>query len=113
MGAAWRISQRRAGRRAGRQARRQAYNGGMPEAAPPAAPHLRRLWEIAREVVAGTERLTAGLSAAQLAWQPAPERWSVAQCFAHLVVTGDAYYPRVQAAIEAARARGLRQRRPF
>jgi hypothetical protein len=89
------------------------YNGGMPGAAPPADPHLARLWEIAREVVSGTERLTAGLSETQLKWRPAPERWSVAQCFAHLVATGEAYYPRVQGAVEAARAKGIARRRPF
>jgi hypothetical protein len=85
----------------------------MADAAPLADPHLAGLWQIAREVVAGTERLTARLSEGQLRWRPAPERWSVAQCFAHLVVTGDAYYPRVQTAIEGARARGLVRRAPF
>ena len=33
-------------------------------------------------------RLVAGLSAEQWSWKPAPDRWSVAECFAHLNETG-------------------------
>jgi hypothetical protein len=32
--------------------------------------------------------LTEGLSDAQFNWKPSPERWSVAQCVKHLVLTG-------------------------
>ena len=33
------------------------------------------------------------LSAEQLNWKPAPERWSVAQCFDHLVTSNASYFP--------------------
>jgi hypothetical protein len=34
-----------------------------------------------------------GLSAPQLNWKPAADRWSVAQCFDHLVTANVAYFP--------------------
>ena len=39
--------------------------------------------------------LVAGLSKTQLSWQPAPEKWSIAQCLDHLAVTSskfDSYF---------------------
>lgn len=75
--------------------------------------HLESLRGTAEEVVAGTERLATGLSDSQLVWKPAPERWSIAECFAHLVATGDVYYPRARRAIEETRARGLKRTREF
>jgi hypothetical protein len=33
-----------------------------------------------------------GLSAAQLNWKPSPERWSVGQCFDHLIVTNRCFF---------------------
>ena len=34
-----------------------------------------------------------GLTAQQLNWKPGADRWSVAQCFDHLVTTNGAYFP--------------------
>ncbi|HYY97319.1 MAG TPA: DinB family protein, partial [Pyrinomonadaceae bacterium] len=33
-----------------------------------------------------------GLSAAQLNWKPSPERWSVGQCFDHLIATNRTFF---------------------
>jgi hypothetical protein len=46
---------------------------------------LRALTEDARSVF-------GGLSAAQLNWKPAPERWSVGQCFDHLITTNRTFF---------------------
>jgi hypothetical protein len=50
--------------------------------------------------------LADGLDEAQLAWSPEAGRWSMAQCFEHLVVTADAYSPRISAAIDRNPAQG-------
>lgn len=50
-------------------------------------------------------RLVAGLSEEQLNWKPALDRWSIAQCFAHLTVATEKFGPYLTAAI----ARGREQ----
>jgi len=35
------------------------------------------------------------LTATQLNWKPSPERWSVAQCFDHLLTTNKGYFPEI------------------
>ena len=46
--------------------------------------------------VANEARITFGpLTAAQLNWKPSPERWSVAQCFDHLLNTNNGYLPEI------------------
>lgn len=39
----------------------------------------------------------APLSERQLGWKPGPKTWSVDECLGHLVVSHDAYRPRIQA----------------
>jgi hypothetical protein len=34
-----------------------------------------------------------GLSGEQLNWKPSPKRWSIAQCFDHLITTHTLYFP--------------------
>lgn len=46
-----------------------------------------------REIVSNAENSFARLSNQQLNWKPAAERWSVAQCFEHLLTTNNAYFP--------------------
>jgi uncharacterized damage-inducible protein DinB len=52
-------------------------------------------------VDAEARRLTAGLSEAQLQWNPPDGGWSVAQVFAHLVKANASYFDRMRAAIAA------------
>ncbi len=54
-------------------------------------PHLRSLLADAEATRAEAERLRADLSDAQLTWKPAPDVWSVADCFEHLRKTDKAY----------------------
>lgn len=79
----------------------------------PAHPHLRGLLESAAGVESGVRDLVAPLTQEQLFWKPAPERWSIAQCLDHLMVTGDQYYPRTRAAIDQARSQGLLSPAPY
>jgi hypothetical protein len=41
-------------------------------------------------------RVFGGLSAAQLNWKPSAERWSVGQCFEHLVKTNESFLPALE-----------------
>lgn len=50
---------------------------------------LEELAAVAREA----REVFGGLSAAQLNWKPAPEQWSVGQCFDHLIVTNRTFFP--------------------
>ncbi len=71
-----------------------------------AHPHLRRLLNDLNTVTAETERLRATLSEAQCIWKPAPGVWNVLECFQHLIVTDELYYPRLRLAIEKAKREG-------
>jgi hypothetical protein len=44
-------------------------------------------------LAADAGRVFGGLSPAQLNWKPSPERWSVGQCFDHLIVTNRQFFP--------------------
>lgn len=52
------------------------------------------------------------LTSQQLNWKPAPERWSVAQCFDHLFTSADAYFPIFQAIVENRKPTRLMERVP-
>ncbi len=76
---------------------------------PELAAHLRRVGD-ARERAA---RLTSGLTAAQVHWQPEVGCWSIAQCLQHLVVTGGKMVPRLAWGIAEARRKGWLSPGPF
>jgi len=58
--------------------------------------------------------LMSGLSDAQFNWQPAPGRWSMAGCFDHLNKSAaQLFIPIVDAAINTAKAEGLKSDGPF
>lgn len=49
------------------------------------------------ETLAGQAAARFGaLSAAQLNWKPAPESWSIGQCFDHLMVSNKTYFPALE-----------------
>jgi hypothetical protein len=57
--------------------------------------------------------LVQGLSDAQYNWHPAPDRWSIAQCVAHIVVGNEIYFPVFETCIAQARKKGLTGNGPF
>ena len=63
----------------------------------------RELDAVRRESAA----LTGDLSNAQLAWRPAPGRWSPGQVVSHLRATNTRYLEAIDRSIEQARAHGL------
>lgn len=57
--------------------------------------------------------LTAGLSDAQFNWKPAPDRWSIAQCIKHLILTGTMAANEQEAAIAKLEQQGKRSDGPY
>jgi hypothetical protein len=76
-------------------------------------PHLADLLARVEGVRKDTERLCGGLSAEQIAWKPAPGRWSILECLDHLAVANDFYLPRARASVDIARAQRLERRKPY
>lgn len=50
-------------------------------------------------VTTDARKLFGKLTAHQLNWKPAPEKWSIAQCLDHLIVSNNTYYPQFNAVI--------------
>ena len=63
--------------------------------------------------IAGEARTTFGtLSVSQLNWKPSAERWSVAQCFEHLLTSNKGYLPIIDGAL-AGRKQTFWERMPL
>ena len=58
------------------------------------------------------ERTFGGLTTPQLNWKPAPDRWSVAQCFDHLIRINGLMLDGIVRALDPATPRALAQRLP-
>jgi hypothetical protein len=59
------------------------------------------------------QHVVEGLTDEQLQWQPGPDRWSIAECFSHMNVTADKYYPPIDKSMRLARERGLLGQGPY
>jgi hypothetical protein len=57
--------------------------------------------------------IVARLSHEQFNWRPAPDKWSIAQCFDHLNLTAAKFVPAMDAAITRARQQGSLSQGPF
>jgi len=79
------------------------------ELAPELAEDARQIAQI-KEQAAGVVR---GVNDAQYNWRPAPGRWSMAQCLAHIVVGDEVYFPTLEVCIAEARKKGLTGNGPF
>jgi hypothetical protein len=58
------------------------------------------------------QRTFGHLSPQQLNWKPAPERWSVGQCFVHLITSNSGYLPIIDGLITGRRKSRLREKLP-
>jgi len=75
-----------------------------PLALTPEIESFRRRFE---QLSVEADALVRPLRDAQFAWQPAPDRWSVAQCIDHLNATARVYLPVLDEGISDAIRRGL------
>jgi hypothetical protein len=70
-----------------------------PQPAPLTHPHLHGLLADAEGIRAEAERLRDTLTPAQLTWRPAPDVWSVADCFEHVRKVDKGYAARIEEGI--------------
>jgi hypothetical protein len=59
------------------------------------------------------EKVFGGLSQEQLNWKPGAERWSVAQCFDHLITTSREYLPIIDSVLKGQKQSSVWQKLPF
>ena len=64
--------------------------------------HLDRVAAQARENVRVARDMVAERSSEDLLWRPEPAEWGVADCFEHLIATGQAYHTLIRQAMESA-----------
>ena len=76
-------------------------------------PDIEALLRQFEDIRQDAESLVAGQTPTQLLWKPGTNRWSIAECFAHLVVVDGMDLPGLSSAIADARARGVTGRGPF
>jgi DinB superfamily len=72
---------------------------------------LANLIATANNVANDTKSTFGHLSAAQLNWKPSADRWSVAQCFEHLLTSNSGYFPVIEDVL-AGKKRTFWQRMP-
>ena len=75
----------------------------MPTTTTLSHPHLRQLLADVEAVSDAARQFREDFAPAQLAWKPTPEAWSVLECFEHLNVTGELYFPRIRQGLDRAR----------
>jgi len=63
-------------------------------------------------IATDTKNVFGQLTVAQLNWKPSAERWSVAQCFDHLLNSNKGYFPMVDSVL-AGQKRTIMQRVPL
>jgi hypothetical protein len=81
-----------------------------PRSLTPEIEHFRKQFE---QLSIAADALVAPLGDAAFAWQPAPDRWSVAQCLDHLNATARVYLPVMDEGIADAIRRSLYAPGPF
>src|SRR5215213_4123 len=64
-------------------------------------------------IAVDAERVFGSLSPTQLNWKPGPERWSVGQCFDHLITANQSYFPAIDNVIEGRRQSSVWQKLPL
>ena len=60
---------------------------------------LANLIAEANRVASDTKPTFGHLTASQLNWKPSADRWSVAQCFDHLLTTNKGYFPIIESVL--------------
>lgn len=80
----------------------------------PSSPELLRVHDEIEAIKRDSAELVRGLSDEALAWRPAPTKWSIADCLAHLNITNRDYYIKtIRHTIADARARGVVGAEPY
>jgi hypothetical protein len=67
----------------------------------------------AKEIAAEVELRFGNLSVRQLNWQPDAQEWSIGQCFDHLMVTNQRFFPTFERISRGEKKNSLWERAPF
>lgn len=74
----------------------------------PSSPELLRVHKEIEAIKRDAAELVRAVTDESLAWRPAPDKWSIADCLAHLNITNRDYYIKaIRHTIGDARARGV------
>jgi hypothetical protein len=85
-------------------------SGGERRVQPELETYLDQLLSIRQDA----DGLMSTLTDEQFNWRPAPDQWSMSECFDHLNITAErSFIPGIDGAIADARQRGLRGAGPF
>lgn len=74
---------------------------------------LNSLISQAAAIADDAQKVFGGLSARQLNWKPAPERWSVGLCFDHLITTNSGYLPIIDDVLQGRKKSSVWQKLPL
>ncbi len=66
-----------------------------------------------QRVVENATKTFVSLSPEQLNWKPSEKQWSIAQCFEHLIITNELYFPKIQAVIDGKHRNNVYSKVPF
>jgi hypothetical protein len=67
----------------------------------------------ARTIAAEARSSFGSLSAAQLNWKPSAERWSIAQCFDHLIASNKGFFPVIESVLAGTKKTTFLERLPI
>lgn len=67
----------------------------------------------AEKIAEDSEKTFARLSGEQINWKPNAEIWSVGQCFEHLIVTNNLYFPNIQNVLDGRHRNNFFSKIPF
>ena len=73
---------------------------------------ISEIVDAAATVADETKQTFGGLSKEQLNWKPGAERWSVAQCFAHLITSNSGYLPIIDSVVKGHKQSSIWQKLP-
>lgn len=72
------------------------------------------------EIISELNRISANvqdtfgdLSATQINWKPSAESWSIGQCFEHLIITNNLYFPNIQKVADGTHRNNFFSKIPF
>ena len=74
---------------------------------------LSSLISQAGKITNDARQVFGSFSTQQLNWKPAPERWSIAQCFDHLITTNREYLPIIDDVLQGRKKSSVWQKLPF
>lgn len=67
----------------------------------------------AKTIVENSKVTFGRLSAEQINWKPNVKSWSIGQCFEHLIITNELYFPNIQAVIDGTHQNNFFSKIPF